>query len=213
MSLSRLFPLFAVFIFLSGCAHWNRFAINHSVPSIQPAKNTHTIAVAAVDNRQLLRDGDIKPNYVGMMRAGFNIPGSIHIKHGLSLADNFAEAVATGLTSAHYRADFVSNPTPLSRSAALLALQSTPADRFLLLTIDLFESETLIRTELHYDIRAEVLDRTGRVLATSQVSGTPMLSWNALPGGIQTEARRQVIKTTAKLLTDLLNTPTIRQQL
>ena len=68
----------------------------------------------------------------------------------------------------------------LASSAANQALVQAGKDRALLITLNEWKSDTFMNTALIYDVTARVLDRSGRTLADSKISGRDDLSGSGL---------------------------------
>ena len=93
-------------------------------------------------------------------------------------------------TKAGYSAEAVDNPGLTNRSTAIAALQKTSAHRFVLVTVRALYTNTLIHTEITYDVTLEeVLNRSGHTLARANAQSrrkTPR--WQFLSSPLRTKA-------------------------
>lgn len=183
---------------LAGCGLHN-YDYRPAAPIADGAGKT-SIAVVGVDNRQYLKDGEIKPFYVGLVRdVMVAYPYRVRTTSYNPLSDDLAVSLATGLQKAGYRATSVTNPNPGSHSEALTLGQSSGQSRILLVRIYEFESDTQIRTEFFYDIDFEIYDKSGRLLGSNRIRDQKMYPGSPLP---YAEAREQMPKRVRHLLAE-----------
>ena len=191
---------------LTGCAMWNKFDIREV--SVSAPGGSKSVAVAVVDERSDLRQGDIVPESIGHTRNGYGIPYRVKTATKNPLAMEIAEVVVRGFGPNRKLAPPMSSATADSAKAAL---RGTGTDRQILIRIQRFNSDTLIRTELDYAIAMEVYDSQGRLIASASRANTANLGGNPLVPALH--ARQSVIRTTGTVLNDLLSTPEIRSAL
>lgn len=193
-------------ISLAGCAAWNKYDIRNV--SVAAPAGSKSVAVAVVDERLELTQGDISPELIGVTRNGYGIPYRVKTATKAPLAQEFADVVVRGFGPNRKLAPPMSSTDSASAQAAL---RGTGTDRQILIRIQRFNSDTLIRTELDYAITLEVYDPHGRLLAAATRSNTANLGGNAFLPALH--ARQSVLLTTGKVLSDLLSTPEIRSTL
>jgi len=191
---------------LTGCAAWNKYDIRNA--TVTAPTGTKSIAVAVVDERMELQQGDIVPELIGVTRSGYGIPYRVKTATKAPLARDIAEVVARGFGPNRKLAPPMSYPDTESANAAL---RGTGTDRQILIRVERFNSDTLIRTELDYSITLEVYDAEGRLLASANRAKTADLGGNFFLPALH--ARQSVIRTTGTVLSDLLSTPQIRSAL
>jgi hypothetical protein len=197
-------------LLLSACAIGNRYDYQ-SVRAAVPADATKsTIAIAAVDLRPDLLSKDVASSYVGMTRGGFGNPFRVATKSGKPLAEDFARSIAGSLDAAGGKARAVSGFPVSDPAAALAALRTSGASHLVLITIKQWESDTLINTELTFDLTVQVYSPTGALLATATSAGTRSLGGSMFP---VMHAREQLLSEAAKILSALLETPQIARSL
>lgn len=191
---------------LTSCAAWNKYDLRQTkvcVPSGSPS-----VAVACVDERETLHQGDIGPEFIGFTRSGFGVPYRVKTATKSPVAREIAEVVVRGFGSNRKLAP----PMALAdRNSARAALLRTGTERQILVLIDRYSSDTLIRTELDYSIKIEVYDAKGHLLASASRTKTTDLGGNAFLPALH--ARKSVIQTTGDVLSDLLSSPEIRSAL
>lgn len=205
-SKALLAALALVSLHFTGCAAWNKFDLR-KVPVTGPAGHS-SVAVACVDERSSLRQGDITPELIGVTRNGYGIPYRVKTATKLPVATEVAEVVTRGFGQNRKLAPPITSPDAASAKAAL---HGTGTDRQILILIQRYNSDTLINTELDYSITMEVYDARGRLLASVSQSKIANLGGNFfLP---VMHARESVLRTTGEVLSSLLSTPQIRSAL
>ena len=130
-----------------------------------PEKGSDRIAAAVLDERPEVLDQQKPPAFVGIMRGRLGIPLDRLTRDGRPLADDFGDTIVNSLAAGGYRAAAVAVPPAKDASDALKALKQGVADRFLLLEIRQWRSETYTNTTLTYDVTLHVYDASGRELA------------------------------------------------
>lgn len=191
---------------LAGCAAWNKYDLRTT--SVTAPSGSRSVAVACVDEREALRQGDIVPELIGVTRSGFGVPYRVKTATKSPVAQEIAEVVARGFGPDRKLAPPMSYP---DRASAIAALRGTGTDRQILILINRYNSDTLIRTELDHSITLEVYDDRGRLLASAHSEKTADLGGNFFLPALH--ARQSVLGTTGTLLSELLSTPQIRNTL
>lgn len=177
------------------------------VTSAPQAKKPTSVAVAAVDRREYLIKGEVKPNYVGLTRSGFGIPYRVGTKSGAPLAQDLGQSIAESLNASGYTAQDVTGFPIVDPLAAKAKLLSVPADRHILVTVSKWESDTLVRTELVTDISISVFDKSGKLLATKSFADAKTFPGDLVNPTIP--ARRNSLEETSRILSGLLTSPEI----
>jgi hypothetical protein len=191
---------------LTGCAAWNKYDIRNV--SVTAPDGSKSVAVAVVDERLELKQGDIGPELIGVTRSGYGIPYRVKTATKAPVAAEIAAAVTEGFGPHRKLAPPISQPDAAS---ALAALRGTGTDRQILIRIENFNSDTLIRTELDYSFVLEVYDSKGKLLASARQKEVANLGGNGLLPAMH--ARQAVLSKTGKALSQLLATPQIQQTL
>lgn len=193
-------------LLLSGCAMWNKYDLRQT--KVTAPTGSTSVAVACVDERETLRQGDIRPELIGVTRSGFGVPYRVKTASKAPVAAEIAAAVTDGFGPNRKLAPPISMPDAAS---ALAALRSTGTDRQILIRIENFNSDTLIRTELDYAFVVEVYDSKGKLLARASQKEVADLGGNGLLPAMH--ARQAVLSRTGKALTQLLSAPQIQENL
>lgn len=191
---------------LTGCTIWNKYDLRKT--QVTAPSGPTSIAVACVDERQSLRQGDITPELIGVTRDGYGIPYRVKTANKSPVATEIADAVTRGFGSNRKLAPPITSPDVAS---ALAALRGTGTDRQILIRIQKFNSDTLINTELDYAFIVEVRDSAGKLLATSSKGETANLGGNFFLPSLH--ARKGVLSKTGTTLSSLLAEPQIQAAL
>jgi hypothetical protein len=198
--------LAAAALVLTGCALGNKYDLRQTM--VTAPAGSASVAVACVDERETLRQGDIGPELIGVTRNGYGIPYRVKTATKAPVAVEIAAAVTEGFGSKRKLAPPISQPDAAS---ALAALRSTGTDRQILIRIENFNSDTLIRTELDYSFVLEVYDSKGKLLASARQKEVANLGGNGLLPAMH--ARKAVLSRTGKVLSQLLAAPQIQASL
>jgi hypothetical protein len=190
---------------LSACAVGNKFDVRQAI-AVAP-KGGSTVAVGGLDERELLRKGEIEPEYVGMTRGGYGNPFLVKTASKQPFAQEAAQVVAASL-GGRVRGPVRSYST---REAALHALRATGAQRLALLRVKSWESDTLINTSVNIDLVLEVYNSAGKLLASSSDAAYRDLGGNIASPPMH--ARKVVIAELGRSLTKLMEQPAVASAL
>ncbi|HEY7322582.1 MAG TPA: hypothetical protein VIE89_33880 [Candidatus Binatia bacterium] len=180
MKLISLILTLAGFL-LNGCAVGQKFDYAASIINVDSLTPAHSAAVAVLDQRVYIRNGDKKESFVGLSRGGYGNPFDVRTASGLPLASEMATAVVAALRTKGIQAEALTVRPTDGSSQARQALIQAGLDRALLFTLTEWKTDTMMRTGLSYDVTLEVFDRTGKRVARKQlfgkeVSGASILS-------------------------------------
>jgi len=196
----------AISLHFTGCTMWNKYDLRKTQVSAPSGQSS--IAVACVDERQSLRQGDITPELIGVTRDGYGIPYRVKTATKSPVATEIAAVITRGFGSNRKLAPPITSPDAAS---ALAALRGTGTDRQILIRIQQYNSDTLINTELDYAFIVEVRDSAGKLLATASKSETANLGGNFFAPALH--ARESVLSKTGASLSTLLAEPQIQTAL
>jgi hypothetical protein len=167
-----LLPL--VGVLLSGCAIGNRYAYQTVVANPQ-VSGTTAVAVATHDQREYVRAGSKDPQFVGLQRGGFGNPFDVRTADDKPLADAMTTALVNTLAKKGFRAQPVIVAHSLAAPNARQQAARSGADRALVLTLQEWKSDSVMRVALAYDMTMSVLNRNGAVLAEKRLQGNDNL--------------------------------------
>jgi len=196
----------AISIHFTGCTMWNKYDLRKT--QVRAPSGQSSIAVACVDERQSLRQGDITPELIGVTRDGYGIPYRVKTATKSPVATEIAAVITRGFGSNRKLPPPITSPDAAS---ALAALRGTGTDRQVLIRIQQYNSDTLINTELDYAFIVEVRDSAGKLLATASKSETANLGGNFFLPALH--AREGVLSKTGSSLSTLLTEPQIQATL
>ena len=212
--MKRLIPflgLCLIPILLTGCAIGNRFNYQTVRASIPQVSKKYTIAVASVDRRADFLNGSVQQNYVGLTRSGFGIPYRVYTRSGGPLADDISQAVVSSLAASGYHATEI-NGFPVSDiQAAKAHLMGSPSERHILITINKWESDTLVNTDFSTGLNVQVFDRSGKLLAEENFSASKNIGGSAL--NPISAAHENVLAETSKILSQIFSSPKLSNSL
>jgi hypothetical protein len=152
---------------LAACAFGQKITYSDTVADVD-AHGDKAVAIATLDERPYVLDGDKKPSFVGLSRGGYGNPFDVETPNGSPLADGISQAVSKSLAERGFKTTVVVTKPSSSRRPTLDALAKTGADRGVCITLKEWKSDKYIRTSLIQDVNVKVYDTSGKELATAQ---------------------------------------------
>jgi hypothetical protein len=146
-----------------------------------------------------------------MTRGGYGNPFRVYTKSGAPLSEDLSRAIVSSLNNSGYQASAVTVNPVTNEAVAKAQLLAAPSDRHILVTINKWESDTLINTELNTDINVQVYDHSGKLLANESFSASKGLGGNFFDPVIH--ARKSVLSETSSILSQVFSSPKIHNTL
>jgi hypothetical protein len=136
-----------------------------SLPSKSPT------ALAVLDERPDVVKGERKETFVGLSRSLYGIPYPAYTQSKRPLAQDFSDLVTRGLKLGGTPVQSIQVTPFKGRAGAIKSLQASGAERLILIEMHDWWSDSLIHTDLHYDLALTVLDVQGQELGSSTLTG------------------------------------------
>jgi hypothetical protein len=155
---------------LGGCAFGQKVTYSGTTADIE-AKGTKSVAVAVHDERSYVVTGDKQPSFVGLSRGGFGNPFDILTTSGAPLANEMGTSVVKSLSDRGFKASAAHVAPSQSRRATMEQLQSSGAERRVLIALKEWKSDKYVRTSLTYDVTVKVYDSSDEELASATFNG------------------------------------------
>lgn len=155
---------------LGGCAIGQQYAYDRATIPLPRVESAGTVGLAVHDARPYVVSGNKDPSFVGLMRGGFGNPFDVTTSSGRPLARDMRDVIERAMKSRGLRVTGV-DIAPSSGDGARRTLVASGSDRNVLVTLREWKSDTLLRTELLYDVTVTVLDREGAELASKRLHG------------------------------------------
>jgi hypothetical protein len=201
-----LAALVLVSVALGGCASTFKHAYGDLSP-VTTARTDKGVAVACLDQREYVRSGKSQPDFVGMVRGGYGNPFDVRTESGRALSTEFSAAMRSALERNGIRTVVVETRPTEDEPMVMTKLTATKGDRKLLLAIREWVSDTMINTELAYDLQLTVANESGKVLATKAHKDLRALGGSMMNApGLAKEAIPKAFRETVE---SLLNSPEI----
>jgi hypothetical protein len=128
-------------------------------------------ALAVLDARPDVVQGERKETFVGLSRSLYGIPYPAYTRSKKPLAEDFSDLVTRGLKLGGTPVQSI-HVSPFSgRAGAIKSLQASGAERLILIEVRDWWSDSLIHTDLHYDLAFTVLNAQGQELGSSAITG------------------------------------------
>lgn len=167
----RTVPAILAAVLLTGCAVGQKF--NYATTSIplQVVPAASNVSVAVLDARPYVVAGKKKESFVGLSRGGYGNPFDVTTSGGGPLATDMSSALVGALGGSGRTVTPVAVKPADGVDGARRALAASGAQKSLLLTLREWKTDTMARTGLDYDVTLDVLDPSGRSLASKALSG------------------------------------------
>lgn len=191
---------------LQACAVGNKQDVASARPDWQ-GNTEKSIAVASLDQRPYVLDGEKDPDFVGLQRGGFGNPFDVTTASRRPLSEDFSTAIKTALAEEAGNVSIVNTPASADAGPARSALLATGADRQILLLIKEWKADTYTNTALHYHLLLSVLGADGALLASQEKNGEDDLGGSFM--NPPAHAKTAVPAAFKRLIEALLNDETI----
>lgn len=194
--------LLVALIGLIGCNRESRAIL---VPA---ATGKKTVAVMTVDQRTATARKPVKADHLGEVGAAFGMPYTLTTENRIPVSRDLTENLTQGLRQSGWR----TAPTPAvaagTREEAFRALQNHGADRFLIVALKDWESDTLASTNFRFDLELSVLDANGQVLASERFQGQQNLGYPKF-GQLSKTIRQAIDEESSRVFMAALQKPTL----
>ena len=179
---------------LGACAFGRTYSYSDQPINIPGATvSSKAVGLAVQDRRPYVLSGNKTPVFVGLMRGGFGNPFDVNTGSGRPLADEMRDALAKALTAKGFNVTGVSVAPAESGDSARRKLAETGARRSAYVTFNEWKSDSMMNTDIHFDMVLTVLDEKGNPLATHSLKGVDNIGSAGLdptPSVLQAYARK-----------------------
>lgn len=164
-----------------------------------------SIAVAVIDERPYVVNGDENPSYVGTVAGRYRNTVDVKTASERPLADIVADAIAEAYRRHGITATAVPAPEEGGLAAALSAAAASGADRLLVVRIGEWQTNAVVRVEEAWQFEATVHDAAGELLGLRASQGRS----NVGTAGFDEESAEMAVAALSRRLAYLLNDPQI----
>lgn len=164
-----------------------------------------SVAVAVIDERPYVVNGEESPSYVGTMAGRYRNTVDVKTASGRPLAEVVADAVVEAYRRHGVTASAVPPPGDGGLPAALSAAAAAGAERLLVVRIGEWQTNSVLRVEERWQLEASVHDAAGEMLGRRASQGKT----NAGVTGFDEGAGEIAVSALSRRLTHLLNDPQI----
>ena len=146
-----------------------------------------------------------------MTRGGFGIPYRVYTRSGAPLADDISKAVVSSLNDSGYLATEIKGFPVSDAQVAKARLLGSSSERHILITINKWESDTIVNTDLTTELNVQVFDKSGKLLAADSYSASKNIGGNFLDP--ISAARQNIIAESTKILSQIFSSAKISNSL
>jgi hypothetical protein len=168
----RILTVLAVSFLLGGCAFGRTYSYSDTAINLpRAAGGSGTIGLAVQDRRPYVLSGNKSERFVGLMRGGFGNPFDVNTQSGGPVSIEVRDALAKALTAKGYAVNPVAIDAREANTDVRRRLTSSGGGKTVLVTLNEWKSDTMMNTDIHYDVHLTVLGPRGEELATNSVRG------------------------------------------
>ena len=163
--------LLFILLLLSGCAMGK--TINYEGTSnFEPNYKMPPVALAVIDKRPYVLDGNKKPSYTGTQRSIGGVPYNINTASGKPVAEDLQKFVATTLMKYGYFIDYtILLPINTTEPEAIKKL-TAEEKKAILLVLNEWRTHIYFNPIFEYDLKMLVIGNDGNILSTAINKGT-----------------------------------------
>jgi hypothetical protein len=205
--LSKLFTTLTVAAILGGCAFGQQYSYSDVPIAMGSVSSAGTVALGVQDQRSYVLSGNKSERFVGLQRGGFGNPFDVTTASA-PLADEYRDAIARAMKARGIAVTPVTIAMRDPTSAAKQKVLDAKARRAVLVTMREWKSDTMMNTDLHYDVTLNVYDERGNQLAESTIKGMDNLGNLGL-----VSPREGISKVTAMKIDQLFDDEKVRAAL
>ena len=188
----KCLALLAVAASLGGCAVGGTQSYADAPLGLQAVSSSGTVAVAVQDARPFVVSGAKPEKFVGLRRGGFGNPFDVSTQSGGALALELRDSIVASLKGRGINAYPVTVSISDKPADARRKLAESKARRLVLVTLTDWRSDTMMNTDLTYDVALAVFDESGRPLATSSAKGMDSLGSSPSMSAVSTRKMDQL---------------------
>jgi hypothetical protein len=206
MTIHRILPVLALTLALGACAVGNQYDYTNASPALI-TETSNSVSATVIDRRPYVLSGRKSANFVGLQRGGFGNPFDVTTQSGRALAADLTDALVRALKARGITASALPLGAGTSTDTAVSQFQTQDADRLLVVSMQEWKTDAMMRLTLHWALEATVHDRSGAAIASHSISGNAPVGDVAfdLEKGKSAIATQQI----AAKLGELLNDPEI----
>lgn len=193
-------------IFITGCASFNSPALVK--PQVNSKIKTPT-AIAVVDHRPYVIDGDKQPNFEGLNRAAVGIPYSEKTGNEENLSDYIGLILKSGLLASNSDINLISTQHTDSNSDVEKTLLASAENYLYIELVEMkYDFQAAFNAKVHYDVNMKYLDGTSKQVFSKNFSGAE--SFSKFSSG-KNQIRNNVQNIYKGLIESILNDPDFQQ--
>ena len=197
----RILLLCTAALMLGACAFGHEY--NYDAAQVNLGGETDkSVSAAVVDRRSYVLSGKKGADFVGLQRGGFGNPFDVTTESKQPLATELTEVLKRGLENRGVSAEALVVPAGTSLEDILEKFRAQGTDRLLLVTMEEWKTDAMMRLTLHWNLGAAVYDRAGSRLGDNRISGTEAVGGSGFESSNSTAASQQISLKLDQLLND-----------
>jgi len=172
---SRVLTVVAIATILGGCAFGRTYSYADTPMALQGVSSSGPVTIAVQDERPYVLSGGKSERFVGLMRGGFGNPFDVNTASGGPLANEIRDAIIRAMKARGIKAMPVNAQPSDSMMAVKDRLGGAKPYRAVYVALKEWKSDSMMNTDLHYDVTLMVFDGAGVELASSSIKGVDNL--------------------------------------
>lgn len=202
------FVYFALLVsFTTGCAIGNRYDYQQIDISL-PVKGSGVVGLGVVENRGYVVSGNKGPDFIGLQRGGFGNPFDVTTDSGKPLVDDMSTSLTNALTRSGFTVERLT-VTSQDASAVATAVNAGGYDRNIILTVNEWKTDVMMRIKLVFDLELQIMDKQGKLIASNSLKGEEVIGG----GGFEGSNAETAASAFEAKIGRLFNTPEVKASL
>jgi len=169
-----------LFAMITGCAIGNKYDYSNVAVAL-PFQGSGELGLAVLENRPYVISGDKAPSFIGIQRGGFGNPFDVTTRTGKPLAADMATSLGLALKRSGYKVATLDIQSP-DASAIATAVTRLGQRRNVILKVNEWKTDVMMRIRLIYDLHLQITDEAGRTIASNTLQGDDVVGGGGFEG-------------------------------
>ena len=161
--MKRKHCIFLLFFMVTGCAINRRVSYHHLIANFTEISNKN-ISIAVWDQREQVRSGNRKRNFVGYMRTAIGIAYPMGTFSGRPLADDITRSIVRSFQNKGCTVEVIATSNSYTQEQILENFKKSGSAKFILIKMNQYHTDGYGAQSLHYNLQVGVYDRKGNLI-------------------------------------------------
>jgi len=163
---------------------------------------TKSIALAVYDQREMVVDGNRKPDFVGYQLSGIGVAWPIGTKSGKNFTDVVQEVISQSFNNKGYKVLLIPTSYKDNYDDIKTRMIQSSSDRLMIIKLKKLQIVMVVATIIDIDVDVEVFDKSGNMLAVKNFQKSLQIATDILGTNYKKYAPEYLEKEIASWLND-----------